>query len=61
MTKKAETKTDKMQFLNVVLLILFIFLIFLAVGLLSPILSILATIGFAVFVFWCVGRFIFFR
>ena len=61
MTKKAETKTDKMQFLNVVLLILFIFLIFLAVGLLSPILSILATIGFAVFVFWYVGGLLFFR
>ena len=65
MTIKAETKTDKIRFLDVIKdypFALFIFLIFIVlnitlfIGVLRPPLSLLALVGFAVFVFWYFDR-----
>ena len=70
MTIKAETKTDKIRFLDVIKdypFALFMFLIFIVlnitlfIGVLRLPLSMLALVGFAVFVFWYVGGFTFFR
>ena len=70
MTIKAETKTDKIRFLDVIKdypFALFIFLIFiilnitLFIGVLRPPLSLLALVGFVALVFGYVGGFIFFR
>ena len=65
MTIKAETKTDKIRFLDVIKdypFALFIFLIFiilnitLFIGVLRPPLSLLALVGFVALVFWYFDR-----